>query len=279
LVDEGIMTLLVSWAGVDTHGIASAYIASDSRITWRPDLFFDHCRKVYALRSSPDILGYCGDVLFPSMILSQIVDMADNGLLFNSSFTCKQRFESIKEHLVHQFFRYPAMASEAFRGEFQVLHISRDYHGKDFAGWLIAWRRGSGWSFHKVEFPTASGVLCALGSGAVEFDRNMVRYNNGATHGTSRGVFHCFCDALGSIRDQSCGGAPQLAGIYRKPCSYARTYGIVTRKKRFFLGAELGRRQLLEKIEWRNDLFELCNGRTKNRLANAKSQPDDLRRA
>jgi hypothetical protein len=67
------MTLLVSWAGVDTHGTASAYIAADSRISWGNPAVFDHGRKVYALRSSPDILGYCGDVLFPAIVLSQIV--------------------------------------------------------------------------------------------------------------------------------------------------------------------------------------------------------------
>jgi hypothetical protein len=76
------MTLLVSWLGVDTHGIASAYIASDSRVSWGRETNFDHGRKVFAFRSSPDILGYCGDVLFPTMVLSQITEIADNGLLF-----------------------------------------------------------------------------------------------------------------------------------------------------------------------------------------------------
>ena len=28
------MTLLVSWIGVDTHGTSSAYITTDSRISW-----------------------------------------------------------------------------------------------------------------------------------------------------------------------------------------------------------------------------------------------------
>jgi hypothetical protein len=66
------MTLLVSWIGVDPHGTSSAYIAADSRVSWGDVANFDHGRKVFAFRHSPDILGYCGDVLFPTMVLSQI---------------------------------------------------------------------------------------------------------------------------------------------------------------------------------------------------------------
>lgn len=103
------MTLLVSWIGVDTHGTASAYIAADSRISWGDMANFDHGRKVFAFRQSPDILGYCGDVLFPTMVLSQITEMGERGLLFSPIWTCKEKFEAIKEKLVQQFQRYPRM--------------------------------------------------------------------------------------------------------------------------------------------------------------------------
>ena len=103
------MTLMTSWIGVDTHGVASAYIAADSRVSWPNGAVFDHGRKVFAFRGSPDILGYCGDVLFPTMVLSQITEMADRGLLFPADATCKERFEAIKEKLVQQFHRYPRM--------------------------------------------------------------------------------------------------------------------------------------------------------------------------
>ena len=41
------MTLVVSWIGVDTHGPASAYIVSDSRLTWADRKHFDYGRKVF----------------------------------------------------------------------------------------------------------------------------------------------------------------------------------------------------------------------------------------
>jgi hypothetical protein len=74
------MTLLVSWVGVDTHGPSSVYIASDSQISWGTLAKFNFGRKVFAFSKWPDILGYCGDVLFPSIALNQIVELADAGV-------------------------------------------------------------------------------------------------------------------------------------------------------------------------------------------------------
>src|SRR5689334_18933450 len=118
------MTLLTSWVGVDTHGIASIYIASDSRITWTNSVTFDFGRKVFAFNNYPDILGYCGDVLFPSIVLGQIVEMADNGLLFDENYNCKQKFEAIKEKLIQIFHKYPY--EQVAIDSLQIIHASRD---------------------------------------------------------------------------------------------------------------------------------------------------------
>lgn len=272
------MTLLVSWAGVDTHGTSSAYIASDSRVTWDGLGTFDHGRKVYALQSSPDILGYCGDVLFPSIVLSQIVDMANQGLLFAAGANSKDRFEAIKEKLVQQFHRYPNMIPAIAADTLQVFHISRSFDGREFAGWRVDWHRAQGWSVQEMQFPSSSGVMFALGSGAQEFRANMARYATGKNSDTSRNVFHCFCDALANTQVAGVGGAPQLVGIYRKPGSVAMPYGIITGKQRFFAGALVERGKPLDVVEWRNDLFELCDGDTMQRRPEAQPQPDPLRR-
>ncbi len=76
------MTLLLSWIGKDSRKISSAYIASDSRFSWGKTEKYDYGRKVFALQNSPDILGYCGDVLYPSTILNQIMEMDKTGILF-----------------------------------------------------------------------------------------------------------------------------------------------------------------------------------------------------
>lgn len=273
------MTLLISWIGVDTHGPASAYIATDSRVSWGKIAHFDHGRKVFAFRCSPDILGYCGDVLFPTMVLSQITEMADRGLLFSDEASCKERFEAIKEKLVQQFHQYPRMVEEITASTLQVIHISRDPSDNlKFECRLIEWVREKGWAGRNIPLPATSGVLFSLGSGSKEFNENLVRYKEGPDKGTSRSVFHCFCDTLFNIKDKQCGGAPQLVGIYRKPKSPAIAYGIIKDKQRYFLGAPVDNDVDYGAIEWRNDLFELCDGKTMGKFEQAQRQPDLLRR-
>jgi hypothetical protein len=273
------MTLLVSWVGVDTHGISSAYIATDSRITWGNDVLFDYGRKVFAFQNSPDILGYCGDVLFPTMVLSQIADMANHGLLFHEEASCKERFEIITEKLILQFKEYPKLVEHITAPSLQVIHISRDLKdNKIFECRLIQWSRKSGWSGKKIPLPSISNIVISLGSGAKEFSDNYERYEASHYSGTSRSVFHCFCDTLINTKNKQCGGAPQLIGIYRKPLSHSITYGIINNRKRFFLGMPITKGIDFSKIEWRNDLFELCDGRTMKRLDQAQPQPDPARR-
>ena len=273
------MTLLASWVGVDTHGTSSAYIAADSRISWGNIGYFDHGRKVFAFRNSPDILGYCGDVLFPSIVLGQIVEMADRGLLFPSDASCKNRFESIKEALVQQFQRYPHMVKEIVADRLQILHICRaPNNNTSFTCWLMEWSRADGWSGKEYAVPAQSGILKVLGSGGPEFQTNLQRYQQGPDCGTSRCIFHCFCDTLYNIKDSQCGGSPQLVGIYRKPGSGGIAYGIIKDRKRYFLGASIGNDVSHLGVEWRNDLFELCDGATMKRIHGAQQQPDVLRR-
>ena len=105
---------------MDTHGTASIYIAADSRITWDKRTF-DHGKKVFAFRNSPDILGYAGDVMFPSIVVNQIVEMADGGLLFKDSFTPKEKFEAIKGKLISIFNRYPNDTATITHDNLQIM--------------------------------------------------------------------------------------------------------------------------------------------------------------
>lgn len=271
------MTLLVSWLGVDSRGPASAYIASDSRISWGNLGAFDYGKKVFAFNYYPDILGYCGDVLFPSIILSQIVEMGDSGILFGPECTSKQRFEIIKERIIQAFFKYPHHLNGVV-DDLQIIYISRDLNNKDFFCHTIEWKRDAGLNFRNVTLPKESNVLFCLGSGAREFKENYKRYQEGPNKATSRNVFHCFCDTLFNIQDRYCGGAPQLVGVYRKPGSGGIKYGIIREKKRYFYGAEVYKLSSYDNIEWRNDLFERYDGLSMHRKDGAMEQPDCLRR-
>ena len=273
------MTLLVAWAGVDSHGPSSVYIASDSRISWGTAASFDYGRKVFSFSRWPDILGYCGDVLFPSIALNQIVELADAGLLFAPTFSCKQKFQAIVDKLNDLFRQYPQLHSGIAENSLSIIHASRDpTDNKKFSCHTISWTSKRGWHGEERALPNSSDVLFALGTGAREFSENFRRYKVGTNRETSRAVFHCFCDTLTQVADPLVGGAPQLVGIYRKPHSPGFTVGTIYNGMRYFLGAHIDNGRNLDTVEWRNANFERCEGRTMNKLPDAQPQPDPLRR-
>ncbi|MGA3797736.1 hypothetical protein ACPCYX_08205 [Pseudomonas fluorescens] len=274
------MTLLVAWVGVDTHGPSSMYIASDSRISWGAGVNFDQGRKVFAFSKHPDILGYCGDVLFPSIALNQIVQLADAGLLFKAGFTAKEKFQAIVKKLNHLCDAYPKLNSGLAANSLQIIYASREIsNNKQFFCHSISWSKGSGWKGSAVELPLQSGILFALGTGSVEFKKNYQRYQSGLNKSTSRNVFHCFCDTMRNISDRQVGGAPQIVGLYRKPDSPAVNFGVIYMRSRHFLGAKIDDlRDLSTNVEWRNENFELCDGSSMAKFKNAQPQPDPMRR-
>ena len=273
------MTLLVAWAGIDPHGPSSIYIASDSRISWGAAASFDYGRKVFAFARWPDALGYCGDVLFPSIALNQIVELADAGLLFAPGFSCKQKFQAIVDKLNDLFQQYPQLHSGIAENSLSIIHVSRDSaDSKKFFCHTISWTSKRGWHGEESALPQSSKVLFALGTGAGEFSKNYARYEAGTNGETSSAVFHCFCDTLAQTSEPFVGGAPQLVGIYRKPNSLGFTVGIIYNGKRYFLGAHIDNARNLDTVEWRNANFERCDGRTMDKLPDAQPQPDPLRR-
>lgn len=273
------MTLLVAWAGIDTHGPSSIYIASDSRISWGKTARFDCGRKVFSFSRWPDVLGYCGDVLFPSIALNQIVELADAGLLFAPGFSCKQKFQAIVDKLNDLFNQYPQLHSGISENSLSIIHASREStDNKKFSCYSISWTSKRGWHGDESKLPISSDVLFALATGAQEFSDNFLRYKIGTNRETSRAVFQCFCDTLTRISDPLVGGAPQLVGIYRKPASPGFTAGIIYIGKRYFLGAHIDNGRNFDTVEWRNANFERCDGRTMAKLSDAQTQPDPLRR-
>jgi len=75
------LTTLIGWLGVDSRGPSSLYLAADSRFTWTPDVTWDYGRKLFASRSRPVILGYCGDVMFASHAIGQALELLEAGFL------------------------------------------------------------------------------------------------------------------------------------------------------------------------------------------------------
>lgn len=273
------MTLIASFIGIDSKypkpKPASIYILSDSRISWRDSANFDYGRKVFGCKNSPDIFGYCGDVLFPSIVLNQIVEIADQGLLFLSDDTCQQKFWKVLSKLKESFANYPSEVEGITTDTIKIIHASRD-NNQNFFCRTMTWTKSTrDWSTsNDVEFSDHSDKLFVLGSGKDEFLEKFKSYAESENQKTSRAVFHCFVDTLSNIRDQYCGGAPQLVGLYR--IKNAQFFGIIHDNKRYLHGMQVDDLINLDNIEWRNELFEVCNGSTMKISKKAKRQPNPL---
>ncbi|MBK9105985.1 MAG: hypothetical protein IPL92_15780 [Saprospiraceae bacterium] len=273
------MTLLVSWIGLDSkkdgNKPSSLYIASDSRISWGNLAHFDFGRKVFGCKNSSDIFGYCGDVLFPTIVLNQIIDAADQGLLFKPDWDCKQKFQTVIDKLIQSFNKYPKEVSGITADTLEIIYASRDDDKKFFCQKMKWTKAINKWASEEVEFSGYSDKLFVIGSGRQEFLEKFDLHWQSENSRTSRAVFHSFCDTLTGIKDKHCGGAPQLVGLYRS--FNARFYGIIKGKKRYFNGMEISNLTNFNNIEWRNELFEVCDGDTMEIKQNAQRQPNALR--
>ncbi len=138
------MTSFVAWIGVDSHGPASLYFASDSRISWSQETGWNYGRKVFAPQMTPDIFGYVGDVLFPSLVLAQVSSQLDAGLLRSSEESAANVWERVVVAIRAAFDEYPA----AHRNAFTIVYGSRDGQetGCAFRAWTLHWSEARSWT-------------------------------------------------------------------------------------------------------------------------------------
>jgi hypothetical protein len=271
------MTVVVSWIGVTNQNNedkpSSLYIASDSRISWHNGRF-DNGRKVFAFKNSPDVMAYCGDVMFPSIVLNQVVELADNGLLFDESMDSQAKFEKIQKVVQEQFSLYPREIN-IISGTLKILFASRDER-YSFKSYLMSWEKGRQWELEQIDLMNDRRKLHFYGSGKDEFSNrlNDYRRETNLSAGTSRAIFQCFCDTLSNIKDKSCGGAPQLVGLYNH--SNAKNFGVIYNNERYLLGAKIDKSDNLNNVEWRNSLFERCDGITLKISDGAQPQPNPI---
>lgn len=259
------MTSLVSWVGVDSRGPASIYIATDSRISWGGNSNWDAGRKVFASRSRPEVFGYVGDVLFPSLVLGQIADAIESPETIDKP-AAEARFARIANLIKSAFHSLPASEKR----DFKIAYARRFGQGMraDFRFFSLSWNAATSWTLLEEEVPPTSGSIVIWGTGANAVEVWEERWNRSSQGGTSRAIFSALCDAIDSGRDPRSGGAPQLVGLYR--IGQARTIGVVHEGRPYVFGLEAEPADhSTDGLEWRNHLFERCdvNG---NRLVTAQ---------
>lgn len=272
------MTTLVAWLGVDSRKPASIYLVSDSRISWDDQQKWDFGRKIFASDSTPDILGYFGDVLFPSQVLGQIIKIIEKGLLFNDSDNAIIKQKKVFRIIQDSFSGYP---KEQHRG-FTVIYCTREKTGLDsvFHVSTLEWNpKLNNWKQKLLDLPEKSGIIERFGSGGESIKKWHQRWNNTKEKGTSRIVFSAFCDALFNADDPRSGGAPQLAGLYRK--GNGQSFGVIYKNENFIFGLPAYETEKLNSLEWRNSIFERCDWQTKKPFPEAQkhSRPRGLGKA
>lgn len=262
-----LMTSLIAWVGADSRGPASLYLASDSRISWDSSASWDLGRKLFASAAQADVFGYCGDVLFPALALGQVMALADARLLRTGD--AEARHREVSDVLERSLARFPANRRNAFT----VLHGARQSEGMTahFRLWRTDWTQHEGWAHSEVPVPSVSSLLAALGSGSDGVRNQDFKWSRSDAGRTSRAVFGAFCDALAANSDPRSGGPPQLVGIYRT--GTARAIGTVQGGAAYLLGVPILDHRSLANIEWRNDLFERCDGESLQILDGAQPQP------
>ncbi|QLE49893.1 hypothetical protein FD724_18565 [Nostoc sp. C057] len=255
------MTSLIAWIGIGTSGFNSFYLASDSRISWGGNstpLVWDCGRKLFASKNYPDILGYCGDVLFPSQILMQVIEHIDSGLLFNPDDTPLAKFQNILSIIKQSFLGYPILSSDTV----SIIYCTRQNFFKQQVVyvWNLTWKTGK-WNTNLLTLPIRSGLVQALGSGQKTINTFYEKWNRSEIGNTSRNVFSAFCDALKSGEDRRSCGSPQLVGFYRE--GSAKSFGVIYNNERYLFGLPVNQDAKWEGVEWRNKLFERCDGKFK----------------
>ena len=180
------MTTLISWGGADQRGPASIRLAADSRISWSlsgsEQKKWDFGKKLFASHSGPEIVGYCGDVLFPTQTLSQIFELIDCGVFFPSGATPEEKLRLIIEALERSSARYPRSETR----DFTLLYATRTSEGMlgRFNLYQVDYAGGKNVSEKEIPVPEKSGILARLGSGSGPFDRHLDRWEKSDVGGT-----------------------------------------------------------------------------------------------
>lgn len=245
------------------------YIASDSRISWGGRRFWNCGRKLFAAKTQPHLLGYCGDVLFPTQVLSQIVELIDNGLLLEPKMRSEDCLSEVISVLTESLTEFPS--SDAY--DFSILYGSRTGDGMSSSFHLSQVDFHNRQPVNVVQIPLVeqSDVLRVLGSGAGAFKESYNRWLNSDVKRTSRSVFSALSDALLNEIDPLSGGPPQLVGLYRN--WGGRTFGVIYKGKRYFYGTEVKKAVDDDAVKWHNELFEICDPHSLKRKPMSQPQP------
>ncbi|MGR9268170.1 hypothetical protein [Rhizobium leguminosarum] len=261
------MTSLAAAISIDSRGPCALYIVSDSRITWRGlGGHWDVGQKTFASRTTPHIFGFCGNAAFPPAALRQVIELLDMGVLDDceSSEVAHARFIDI-------FNSNLSAATNKFFDGFSILHGSREGAGMKckFRLWKTDYFHSTDKLYdQEVQIEQLRSCFIRIdGSGRSIVQDRFEMWNLSEFAGTTRAAMWSFCEALSSGKDNASGGAPQLVGLKRVGPS--ERLGMIWAGKRYVSGMEVLESDNVDRLNWFNEAFERCSGKTGTRLEKA----------
>ncbi len=260
------MTTLASWVTYSNTGEKpelprAIYMVSDSRLTWGSEsVRWDAGRKVFSSQKKPHVFGYCGAVVFPSLVLGQIITAIDNEIMFEDEQTPDEKHERIFQAIKSSYKESqnnPTM-------DFSIVHAYRSHPWPEtaFLLWHVSYKaKTNEWCTNKIDLPNETGLIISLGSGASSAKNHGRSWQKSDVGGTSRSFFSAFCDSINSGDDKLSGGPPQLGALYTK--MPAKSIGIIKDDRYFLHGMEIQPTPMLSNIEWKDELFRDVDPSTK----------------
>ncbi len=266
------MTLLVGWTGIDSRGPASVYIATDSRVSWGSQDYFDHANKTFALREFPAVIGYCGDSLASHMLISQAIALVEA-----LPVSCSTSLEGIVNVLIRLIIRnYDKYPKQLSTGDFTIVVGGKSK--VDSSGEFEFFRIDSAFEGipkkSKLSLPEKSGPVVIAGSGRSRFEE-LYKANQSSANpnkSTSRDVFHSFFHTLRVCESPVIGSIPQIVRVIRKPYTGGTYCGVVADSKRYISGQLVDRDIAPKDMPWFNDNFEVTDAETALRKPGAQVQ-------
>jgi hypothetical protein len=278
------MTTLIAWAAIDQNNTSAVYIASDSRFTWGEQGVWNAGRKIFASENYPEILGYTGDALFCSQVLSQVIAFIDSCAPLENVGDFSIKYDRIESLIKRAFSSYP---QRFCLPTFSIVYLTRIT--TQWGACMFSWNAGKGWSdkvVHKVPMTWADVaqagqdensrrrkvIFVSEGSGGAKF-REFYSASEWSKKLPllSRGIFGAFCDFIETNRDPLTGGNPQLSGLYRR--FKAQKIGFVEGESRYLYGIAISPEDYQGNVRWVNRTFENCGVLTGEIIPREQRQP------
>jgi hypothetical protein len=200
----------------------------------------------------PEMIGYCGDVLLSINIISTLIYLIDNEIIYKNIEKPSVKNQKAYEYIVDKFMEYPKKMNTT------IVHIIKD-RNNIFKYYEINYDNQSGKWFNKeVDLTLKSSFIDVYGSGKVYYEDKRIKYSKVDIMGTSRFYYNVLVETIAENNDKFTGGAPQIVALYGGDKSH-RSIGVIWKEDRYLNGVKIDNDYDNSKIDWLNERFERIN--------------------